>query len=135
MDKAQAKAIGADVRAALDEVWAKHGLQQSKQRATFYEDDRIRFTIEAISLDPDLDPKRTDWAQYAALYGLDEDWLDKPVSIGGRTYTITGFLPSRRKRPVHLTSTDGREVITTIESIQRAMGVTPSDEAIVEVVD
>ena len=124
MDKATAKVIGEDVRAALDEVWAKHGLKQAKQRATFYDDDRIKFTIEAISLDPALDPKRSDWARYASMYGLDEAWLDQKVTLAGTTYTITGFLPNRRKRPVHITGPDGAARIATVEAIERAMGRT-----------
>lgn len=119
MDKATAKAIGQDVEAALESVWAKHGLQQSKRSAR-YGDGVIRFTIEAQATGLDS-PLVKDWQRYAVLYGLPVDALGGVVRMNGRVVTITGLVTSRRKYPVHTTDRDGKVMLYTVEGINNAL--------------
>jgi hypothetical protein len=49
------------------------------------------------------------------------EWLGEEIRDGGKDYTITGFLPNRRKNVVEITNPKGRGYVISAEAIVNAM--------------
>jgi len=119
MDKATAKIVSADLEAAVAAVLAKHDLKKSRISVRY--GDELRWTLDAISTDPALDPAVTDWNRYAASYGLPVDGLGAKVTVKGVQYTITGLVTGRTRFPVRVSTTTGKTMLLTIEGTRNAL--------------
>jgi hypothetical protein len=100
----QAKAITADVEAAVAAVFAQHGLEPSGARTSYGNEYTVK--LSAIPVERDeaginrADPKVKAWADMARYYGLPEDGVGRTFKVQGHTYTIIGLAPGRPRRPV-----------------------------------
>ena len=101
MDRNQANALVDDIRAALEPVMAKHGLQLKPARAT-YSDSEFKMTVKVIDPDAEI----ADWMLES--YGLPAG--TKPgveFTMNGKRWRFDGVAPNRPKYPI-----DATEVLT-----------------------
>lgn len=122
MDRTEAKALQAEISAALEPIYKRHGLKIAGSRATFGTG-LFNLTLKSVSTDPAVDPKVTDWAKYAGSFGLPVDALGKRITFKGQPVTITGLAVTRRKYPVVITYPTGKIMLTTVGAAKRALGL------------
>lgn len=129
MDKAQAKALQAEIGEALKPLYAKHGMKVTRIHSTFGVGE-FNISIKSESTDPALDPKVTDWDRYADAYGLPTDGRGQTIVVGGVTYRIDGLALSRRRFPVAVTRLqDSKGFLLTIEAVRGALASRKAVEA------
>lgn len=122
MDKAEAKAIMDEARAAMDQVFQRHGLKTGRIHASYDSGSiTVKVTGEGVGADS---PKVKDWERYAESYGLPREALGTTIVSGGTRFQITGLLPNRRKFPVLVKNAlTGKEMLLTVAGVKRALGI------------
>jgi hypothetical protein len=119
MDKAQSKVVLADVGEAIKAVYAKHGLQVTRVRAT-YDVGEFNLTVKAISAK--VEDRQATWAKYAPVYGLPVNGIDQVVTINRKAFRIVGIDLSRRTFPVRVESVQtGEASMFKADAIRRAL--------------
>ena len=66
-----------------------------------------------------------DFKRYASSYGLKPEWFGKTFTHQGETYTIGAILPKKRKMPIGILTSDGKQRImgeTTVRQLMIAQG-------------
>lgn len=125
MEKETAKSILAQVRAAMREIGAEHGLIVEVSRGTLRPDGltaRVTFAPKVQSANPLADtPHGQAWLKHATEFGLRPEDLGRDVRLGGRVCTLIGLLPMARKRPVVIRDHEGEKVYM-LAPVREALG-------------
>lgn len=127
MDKAKVVKVSDEIRDALKEIAARHGLRL-KQGNVRYGDFGFRETIEL--LDPAAKSREAMAFEASAdLHGLKPSDLGTKVKFGAETYEIVGLKLRACRKPIMLRRVrDGQGVVTTVDTIlaaQRIANATP----------
>lgn len=118
VDRMKARALSAEIDAAIAPVLAKHGMEKGKTHTTYGE--LYRFKIEATPIGA-AKPEETDWQRFATLFNLPEDALGKEITLGGQKMKIVGLNTRARKMPVMLEAAGGKKYKAPAESVTRAL--------------
>lgn len=123
MDKAKARIIAEDARAALEAVAKRHGLTvqiaggKYDDYAGTYEP-KVRFTEAGEGAE------RQAWEKQCRLLGLKTADYGKTVTIRGERWTAYGIEPKRSRFSVRVRNEAGKTMLTTPE----ALGAKPLSE-------
>jgi len=110
-----------DIMDAISEVESKHGITIAPHGGTQgHLDATLKFKLSATNEDGE-NQAALDFKRYANLYGMKPEWLGEEIRNGGKVYTITGFLPNRRKNVVEITNPKGKGYVISAEAIVTAM--------------
>ena len=63
---------------------------------------------------------QTDYKLYANLYELPLEMLNSTFTFNRKVFTVTGFLPNRRKNDIQIENSNGKTFIAPHESVVRA---------------
>ena len=63
---------------------------------------------------------QTDYKLYANLYELPLEMLNSTFTFNRKVFTVTGFLPNRRKNDIQIENSNGKTFIAPHESVIRA---------------
>ena len=77
-----------------------------------YTNANVVFRVEASLVSAGgevMSVEREAFKRSAEIYGLKKEWLDKPFSFSGDTYTVNGLRTRSRKSPVLVTRKDGKK--------------------------
>ena len=110
-----------DIVDAISEVESKHGITITPHGGTQGNLDAIlKFKLSATNEDGE-NQGALDFKRHANLYGMKPEWLGEEIRHGGKAYTITGFLPNRRKNVVEITNPKDKVYVISAEAIVNAM--------------
>ena len=121
--KNKIEALASDVRAALKEVGEKHNVDL--KAGTFrYGDKDVSCRITGLDLDATggASEEEVNYKERHSYYGLPEDGLGKTFDHMGKTFTVTGLKPSRRKYPVSAKGADGKGYKFPADLVKRLIG-------------
>lgn len=102
IDRNACKQLSADMLEALKAVALKHGVQFSYKGGNF-SSSSANFRIEAAVVGDGGVAETADrrcFKQYASLFDLKPEWLDKSFVHGNDTFTIIGLNTRKSKNPV-----------------------------------
>ena len=110
-----------DIVDAISEVESKHGITITPHGGTQGNLDAIlKFKLSATN-EHGENQGALDFKRHANLYGMKPEWLGEEIRHGGKAYTITGFLPNRRKNVVEITNPKDKVYVISAEAIVNAM--------------
>ena len=110
-----------DIMDAMSEVESKHGITITPHAGTQGHLDAIlKFKLSATNQDGESQAA-VDFKRHAKLHGMKPEWLGAELQDGRKTYTITGFLPDRRKYVVEITNPKGKRYVISAEAVVNAM--------------
>ena len=110
-----------DIVDAISEVESKHGITITPHGGTQGNLDAIlKFKLSATNEDGE-NQGALDFKRYANLYGMKPEWFGEEIRHVGKAYTITGFLPNRRKNVVEITNPKDKVYVISAEAIVNAM--------------
>lgn len=101
--KAQASEISVEIKAAVEAILAKHGMELTKVQTTY--GDVYGFKCEGSPLVKgengiNMESKEAQaYKRFATSYGLPEGLLGKKFTSKGREFAFAGIAPSRSKFP------------------------------------
>lgn len=113
-----------EMNAALKSIGEKHSLSFSVGKCKFSEQ-LAMFTVEVVVPNEDgkiLTKSASDFITFAKCYGLKPEHLGKSFVSGNKTFTIKGLNTRSSKRPIIVSSTDGKEYIFTSETVVKLLG-------------
>jgi hypothetical protein len=102
LERSSVRALSEDIMEALKTVADKHGIHFASKGARFTPSN-CTFKIEASVIGDNgvvESQERKDFVQYAFMYKLKPEWLDKTFVHGTDTFTITGLSTRKSKNPV-----------------------------------
>jgi hypothetical protein len=88
-----------------------------------YTNSNVVFRVEAALVGAGGEVKSIEREAYkrsAEVYGLKKEWLDKPFSFSGNTYTVYGLKTRCCKSPVLVVRSDGRRFKMTVPMVADA---------------
>jgi hypothetical protein len=90
---------------ALAQVAAQHGLVIKAGRAKYTSSNVVFELTASVVGDGGVvqTPERVSYERNCTIYGLNREWLDKTVLVGGKRYKITGLRTKSSKDPVLVT--------------------------------
>jgi hypothetical protein len=96
------RAVQNDIKAALAEVAAKHGISFDFGGYNYSTDSAtLKLVCTNLSSTGEAVPKhRLDFKQSAMFFGLVEADLGTTISYRNETYALDGLAPTRPKRPI-----------------------------------
>ena len=110
-----------DIVDAISEVESKHGITITPHGGTQGNLDAIlKFKLSATNEDGE-NQGALDFKRHANLYGMKPEWLGEEIRHGGKAYTITVFMPNRRKNVVEITNPKDKVYVISAEAIVNAM--------------
>lgn len=78
----------------------------------------LKLELALISDDGTVQTREAqDWKRHAVLRGFDEDDLGKTFRSNGRDFTIAGYKPRSRKRPVLARAADGKMYVFPVGTV------------------
>ena len=117
MDKAQAAALNADIKAALAGVFEKHGLQKSKQNLSFTASGEVTLSIKAAS----AEAKQSKVRMFATFANIKEEDIERVFTLGGMQLRLADYNARARKMPwVAEEPATGKRYKLTDEQVERA---------------
>jgi hypothetical protein len=110
-DKSNLKALAAAVQIALGPVEKEFGVKFTYQGSRYYPATAtLKLEANVLKEDGEAESKlRTMWKMRAASFGLNPDWLDKKINVGGTIFTVVGLRPSAKKYPVIVMAENGAQ--------------------------
>jgi hypothetical protein len=125
--RAKARAITAELKGAVEEVFAKHGLQAPKIHTTYGDVYRVKLEAVPLAEGPNgvnLNSKEAKaFLAWPEEYGLTKEHLGGIWSYGAQEYVFQGVSTRAPKRPlVFKRVSDGQEVRATTNA---AAQITP----------
>lgn len=122
----QARAITEDLRSALAEVFARHGLTAPQLKTTYGDVYKVAASGSPIVLNDEgintLSPEAIAYQRLGRVYGLRDGLLGKTISVSGKQATFIGIAPKRPKYPF-MFSVDGKTVLYT-EAVREPLNAT-----------
>lgn len=117
MNKAQAAALNADLKAAIDAVLERHGLQKSKQNLSFTSSGEITLNVKAAS----AEAKKSNVKMFATFVNVKEEDIERVFTLGGKELRLADYNHRARKMPwVAEEPATGKRYKLTDEQVQRA---------------
>ena len=117
MNKQQAAALNADIAAALEAVFEKHGLQKGKQNLSFTSSGEITINVKAAS----AEAKKSNIAMFATFVNVKEEDIERVFTLGGKELQLADYNSRARKMPwVALEPSTGKRYKLTDEQVKRA---------------
>jgi len=117
MNKQQATALNADLKAAIDAVLEQHGLQKSKQNLSFTASGEITLNVKAAT----AEAKQSNVKMFATFVDVDPADIEKIFSLGGKRLQLADYNARARKMPwVALEPSTGKRYKLTDEQVKRA---------------
>ena len=107
--KGNLKVIRVAIDTALREVEEAHGIKLNMGNISF-DETTFRTKLEASVINERgivQDRERTDFTQYATMYDLNPEWLDKEIVLGDDTFTVTGLNTKASKNVVRIEKGNG----------------------------
>ena len=108
--KGNLKVIRVAIDTALREVEEAHGIKLNMGNISF-DETTFRTKLEASVINERgivQDRERTDFTQYATMYDLNPEWLDKEIVLGDDTFTVTGLNTKASKNVVRIEKANGK---------------------------
>jgi hypothetical protein len=115
--------FSADVLARLADFCDQRGLAVQGGSGTYSDttyDFKVKFAVKSEDGEV-LTYERKMFPNYATMFGLKLEWLDKPFISAGKTYTIIGINPNSRVRPVVTRSNEGTQTDFPVSMVQKAL--------------
>lgn len=99
------------------------GVRATLGRGTFGTTAGVKIEFARVSKEGTAETKeRQAFREYASIFGLTLDMLDRTFRVGGDEYRITGLNPNARKMPVHAVMTrNGKTYTFTAAAVARAL--------------
>jgi hypothetical protein len=128
VDAALMGVLRTEINAAMAAIAASHGLALSLGSGT-YSHDRVsgsfKLNIAALGDAPAGTSAATlkaaaEFKSSGHFYGMKPEWLGRTFSRAGKTYTVVGLMPNRRRFPI-LCSCNGKEVLLVSDDVARAL--------------
>jgi hypothetical protein len=117
MNKAQANALNADLKAAIDAVLEQHGLQKSKQNLSFTASGEITLNVKAAT----KEAKQSNVKLFAYFINVKEEDVERVFTLGGKELRLADYNARARKMPwVAEEPSTGKRYKLTDEQVQRA---------------
>jgi len=118
------KMIQNDLKAALEEVGSKHGIQFNTGTMSYNE---LYFTMPLKgrfldALGSTVEADKEEFKVYAPKFGLDPNLFGQNVAIGFKTYKIVGIAPKARKYPV-IGENAGKKYKLTATDVNMAVAI------------
>jgi hypothetical protein len=107
------KAMRDDINAALAAVSKKYNVTLKAGNAS-YEAHLVKFKLEWLANSADgkaVDKQAVALQKYGYMYGITPNMAGKTFKVGGNVYTLVGLQPTRTKRPIIGSRTDGKRFI------------------------
>lgn len=119
VNRQTAKAIGAEIKSALQEVAGRHGMTVEYKGVTFDPTGMIRPRVELRTASAD----ESEFSLYATRYGLEPKDYGAEFTSSGRLFRISGVSPRSPKRPILCEEVaTGRTFKFTPAGVTRALG-------------
>ena len=99
-----------EINTALREVEEAHGIKLNMGNISF-DATMFRTKLEASIVNEKgivEDRQRRDFTQYATMYDLNPEWLDKEIVLGDDTFTVTGLNTKASKNVVRIEKDNGQ---------------------------
>ena len=116
MNKAQARALQADLAVAINKVLEAHGLEKQKQNMSFTESGEVNVTIKAAT----AEAKQSKVAIYAELLKLDTKKINSEFTFAGKTLKLVDYNSRARKMPWIAQDTEGKRYKLSDDQVRRA---------------
>lgn len=122
-DKSSVRTAADKLLAALKPVAEELGLHFAYKGSTISPKSAIlKFELATVDESGTAETQeRTDFKQYASLFGLQPSDLDREFTSGGRTFRIAGLRPRATKKPI-IVEREGQQYIFTAEAILQLLG-------------
>mgnify|MGYP003125848632 CR=1 FL=1 len=104
------KVLRVAINTALREVEEAHGIKLELGNISF-DATMFRTKLEASIVNEKgivEDRQRRDFTQYATMYDLNPEWLDKEIVLGDDTFTVTGLNTKASKNVVRIEKANGK---------------------------
>ena len=128
IDRPTAENLTSEIEAAVDAIFARHGLVRGRPSSTTYGAEYIvKVTAVPLQLDETginrADPEAQLWVLLAKHFQLPLDGLGRTFVSQGQRFQITGLNDRRPKYPVSAKCLDNGKMYTfTAESVRNALG-------------
>jgi hypothetical protein len=121
-DRTNLKAFRADINAALEAVFAKHGVTGNIGNISYDADEfRTKLTVNTVkTAAEEAEAERSEFELYAFRFGLTGKEFGKTFTHGGKSYEITGIKPRCRKYPILGTNTRGKTFKFPVDAAKKA---------------
>lgn len=117
VSKQEAQEIAAELKAAAEDIFLKHGYEMSMPRTKYGNAFEWKITASPVDAGPNgvnlNSPEAQAFNLYAEMYGLDPALLGGTLDHKGETFTFLGVVPSRRKYPLAFRKPDGSTILMT----------------------
>jgi len=128
VERAEAREITAEIKAAVEAVLAKRGMKLTVGMTHFGDSYDVKLVATKMAVDPetgiDLGSKEAvEWKRYAASFGLPAEGLGKTFKSGGHTFTVVGLNAKKYTRPVVATREDGKTFVFPPEPVKALLAV------------
>jgi len=108
--KSTIEVLRVEINTALREVEEAHGIKLNMGNISF-DATMFRTKLEASIVNEKgivEDRQRRDFTQYATMYDLNPEWLDKEIVLGDDTFTVTGLNTKASKNVVRIEKGNGQ---------------------------
>jgi hypothetical protein len=119
MDKLKANKMGVEVKAAMQIIAAKYGMEYRSKGGTF---DDFMFHPKGEFLEKAIDGvsvEKLEFEKYASLFGLQASDYKRVIVHKGEDYQLIGFELKRRKFPIKIQSVKDNTKILLISDDHR----------------
>src|SRR5262245_28318173 len=101
-DRTNLRALREELDASLAAIGKKHGVSFQIGKIRFQET-TFKASIECSTTGTNgevNDPRRQAYVNYAQMFGLKAEWLDRPFVFAGETFTVCGLKPKATRLPI-----------------------------------
>lgn len=117
--------IRVDLKAALEAVGQKHGVQLQLGRGSYTQlNATLKLEINAIGEDGVVTKEAGDLKRYANMLGLTNEHLTQVFKLGNESYVLSGYRAKASAKPFLVKRlSDSKEFIVSEPTIKQALGI------------
>ena len=134
IDRPTLRLLAEEIAAAAQSVAQKHGLNiryDGGQYAGLF--GTVRLKVSTISDNGVVESEeRREWGLYCTSFGFKPEHLDKPFTVRGYDYKISGLKAASGKYPILGLRSDGKTFKFPAEVVKRALGLVEPEPFVVQ---
>lgn len=124
--KTEAKALTDELTEAINAVLAKHGMAMSNPRTGYGFAYSLKFDATTVTLVNGVNVDTADAVllkAHAELLGLPADCVGRSFTANGKTYTVAGYRPKARTRPILVRGDDGKDYVFPLTAVINGLAI------------
>lgn len=121
IDRKKVREVLAECEAALAPIAEKHGLNLVRKTCTFRPNEMpvaFRFEAPVERSGVELTTEQAAFMDNAERWGIGHIKLGDEIKVNGKTFTIAGAKPRRRKYPIIALRSDGKQFKLALQTVR-----------------